>query len=284
MSSCFYMGTRYQLLEIPAPAASLPSSKVGYSNVVTFLNGGASARQSVASHKTYTMTWNLLARDEARLITDLADGIYGTGPIYIHDPIASDRNVLPQWWATPSQGIYDGLPLNAASRGVAIATPTNVLGFPSESIEYDVQFGATRNVWIPIPPNHTAWVGAYGQDGTGGEMIATPTSGPDNSGDGPPDTLTLLDVTDNARFNESYSYPTWTGVKLSMGGAGTITLSGLMVQVLPTGVTPETGGFISGQGNSGLIFNGQPQFTPYSAALDKVGVVAEFVETAGWDE
>jgi hypothetical protein len=55
-----------------------------------------------------------------------------------------------------------------------------------------------------------------------------------------------------------------------------------MVQVLETGVTPETGGFISGQGNSGLQFTAQPAYTPYSAALDKVGVVVELTEYYGW--
>jgi hypothetical protein len=57
-----------------------------------------------------------------------------------------------------------------------------------------------------------------------------------------------------------------------------------MVQVLETGVTPATGGFISGQGNSGLQFITQPQYVPYSAALDKVGVVAELAEYYGWSD
>lgn len=284
MSSCFYMGTRHKMLEVPAPAASLPSSKVGYNNVVTFLNGGVSSRRSIASHKTYTMSWNVISRDEARLITDIADGVYGTGPIYIHDPITHDRNVLPQWWATPSIGVYDGLPLNAGDRGTVRTTPANTLGFPVESIQYDVTLATSRTIWVPIPDGYTAWVGAYGEDGTGGNVRVTPTSGPSDSSDGPSDTLTLLDVTDNTRFTESYASTSWDGIKLSLGGVGTVVLTALMVQVLPTGTTPETGGFISGQGNSGLSFNGQPQLTPYSAALDKVGVVAEFIETAGWDE
>jgi hypothetical protein len=55
-----------------------------------------------------------------------------------------------------------------------------------------------------------------------------------------------------------------------------------MIQVLETGVTPETGGFISGQGNSGLQFVSQPTYTPYSSALNKVGVVAELAENYGW--
>ena len=268
------------MLELRAPSVNVPSSKQGYFNKVDFLNGGSSIRRSTAAHKNYTMTWNLIERDEARTVLDLADGIYGNGPVYIHDPISADRNVLPQWWATPAQGLYDGLPLNNAARGEAVVTPANTLGFPVESVRYVVDAGLTRRVWIPIPPGHTAHVGAYGFDGTGGTVVATPSV--DALASGTPVTLTLLDLTDNSRFNETFDSLLYDGVELSLGGAGTLTLSGILVQVLETGVTPEAGGFISGQGNSGLQFVSQPTYTPYSAALDKVGVVAEFAEYYGW--
>ena len=280
MASCFYMGTRDQMLEVRAPSVNMPSSKSGYFNKVDFLNGGTSIRRSTAAHKLYTMTWNSMDRDEARKILDLADGVYGTGPLYVHDPIAADRNVLPQWWATPSIGGRDGLPLNNGGRGELVTTPANSLLFPHDSITYTVESGQTRRVWVPIPTGYTAWVGAYGADGTGGTMVATPTVSAVT--DGTPVTLTLLDVTDDTRFTNSFASSSHDGVTLSLGGAGTVTLSAIMVQVLETGVTPETGGFISGQGNSGLQFISQPAYTPYSAALDKVGVVAELTEYYGW--
>jgi hypothetical protein len=280
--SCFYIGNRNAMLELRAPSINLPSSKQGYFNKVDFLNGGSSIRRSVAAHKNYTMTWNLISRDEARVILDLADGIYGNGPLYIHDPITADRNVVPQWWATPSQGLYDGLPLNNRGRGESIATPANSLGFPVESVIYSVESGFTRRVWIPIPPGYVAHVGAYGYAGTGGTVVATPTI--DALASDAPVTLTLMDVTDDSRFNTTFDSASYNGVELSLGGDGTVILSGIMVQVLESGVTPKTGGFISGQGNSGLQFVSQPTYTPYSAALDKVGVVADFAEYYGWNE
>jgi len=270
------------MLEVRAPAVNMPSSKQGYFNKVDFLNGGTSIRRSTASHKNYTMSWNFLDRDEARKILDLADGVYGRGPLYVHDPIAADRNVLPQWWATPAQGLSDGLALNDGTRGESVVTPANSLNFPSESILYTVLSGQTRRVWIPIPDGYTAWVGAYGSNGTGGTVVATPTI--DAGSDGTPVTLTLLSVSSDARFNQSFASSSYDGVTLSLGGAGTLTLSGIMVQVLETGVTPATGGFISGQGNSGLQFVAQPTYTPYSSALDKVGVVAELTEYYGWTD
>jgi hypothetical protein len=281
-NNCFYIGTREKMFEMRAPSVTMPSSKAGFNSQIDFLNGGASVRRSKAARKQYTLSWNSISRDEARILLDLADGIYGNGNIYWHDPFAADRNVLPQWWASPMQGIYDGLPLNAGSRGIAFPTASNTLNLPVESIEYTVALGTTRSVWIPIPMGYTAHVGAYGVDGTGGTLVATPSTGPTT--EGADDTLTLLDVTDDSRFTNSYSSANFDGVTLRLGGSGTILLTAIMVQVLRTGVTPQTGKFISGQGNSGVSFAAQPSYTPYSAALDKVGVVAELVETGGWAE
>ena len=280
MASCFYMGTREKMLEVRAPSVNMPSSKQGYFNKVDFLNGGTAIRRSTAAHKNYTMSWNSMDRDEARQILDIADGVLGTGPVYVHDPIAADRNVLPQWWATPAIGGRDGLPLNNGGRGELVTTPANSLNFPHDSITYVVESAQSRRIWVPIPTGHTAWVGAYGADGTGGTVVATPTISAIS--DGSPVTLTLQDVTDDTRFTNSFASSSYDGVTLSLGGEGTVTLSGIMVQVLETGVTPETGGFISGQGNSGLQFVSQPAYTPYSSALNKVGVVAELAEYYGW--
>lgn len=280
MSSCFYMGTRQAMVEMTAPSVNMPSSKQGYFNKVDFLNGGTAIRRSVAAHKNYTMTWNSMNRDDARVILDIADGVHGPGPVYIHDPMAVDRNVLPQWWATPSQGGYDGLPLNDGVRGEIVQTATNSLGFPAESIIYTVASGQTRDIWIPIPEGHRAHIGAFGSNGTGGTVVATPTINSINNGT--PVTLTLMGVTDDSRFNQSFGAASYDGVMLSLGGVGTLTLSGIMVQVLEEGVNPPDGGFISGQGNSGLQFVNQPTYTPYSSALDRVGVVVELAEYYGW--
>jgi hypothetical protein len=278
---CFYIGTKQKMFAVRPPSVNMPSEKQGFSNQIQFLNGGTSIRRSVAGHKRYVLTWNSVERDDARIILDLADGIYGNGEIYFHDPFSSDRNVLPQWWASPSQGGYDGLPLNAGARGSLYPTPPNSLNFPLESIQYTVTPNASRRVWIPIPPGYTAHVGAYGQNGTGGTLEVQPTK--DGFGTGAPTVLTLMDVSNNARFNSSFNYSSnYDGIELYLGGDGTVFLTAMMVQVLPTGVTPEAGGFISGQGNSGLSFVTQPTYTPYSAAFTRAGLAAELVETGGW--
>ena len=281
--SCFYIGTKRRMTEVRAPSVNMPSGKQGFGNELIFTNGGASVRRSVAAHKRYTLTWNAVDRDDARVVLDIADGLYGDGEVYWHDPFVADRNVLPQWWATPSQGGYDGLPLNAGVRGTLVNTPSNTLGFPLESIEYTVVLNQSRTVWVPVPPGYTAHVGAYGQVGTGGTVEVRPTLAGEDAATAT--TFTLMDVSDNSRFNATFAASSGLdGVELSLGGAGTVTLTGLMVQVLEDGVTPETGGFISGQGHSGLSFLTQPNYTPYSAVHTKAGMAAQFVETGGWAE
>lgn len=271
------------MLEVRAPSVSMPSSKVGWSSELSFLNGGTSMRKSVAAHKRYELSWNSISRDQARPILDLADGIYGTGNIYFLDPFAANRNLLPQWWASPMQGIYDGLPLHGGNtRGDVVATPPNSLDFPVQSIRYDTTGLTSRKVWVPVPTGYTAWVGAYGTAGTGGTIQVYPSLSATTYDT--ETTLTLMDVTaDNSRFNASFAASSgYDGIELRLGGAGTLTLTGIMVQVLPSGEAPESGPFISGQGNSGCTFVQKPEYTPYSYAFDTVGVVAELVETGGW--
>lgn len=67
--------------------------------------------------------------------------------------------------------------------------------------------------------------------------------------------------------------------------SGSITLAGMMVQVLPTGTVPREGGFISGQGNAGCEFEDIPTDTPYNAILGsdgRVGMSAKLIETGPW--
>lgn len=269
------------MLEVRAPSINMPSSKQGFSDELLFVNGGASIRRSTAAHKRYTLTWNSVDRDDARVILDLADGLYGSGEIYWHDPFVADRNVLPQQWASPFQGAIDGVALNAGERPQRVTTVENSLNFPVFSARYNVTTPNTKRVWIPIPTGYTAHVGIYGQDVSGGKMLAIPTF--EDGSFVEPQELTLLSLSDDSRFNYQVSSSSgYNGMFLRLGGSGILTIAGMMVQVLPNGVSPETGGFISGQGHSGLSFATQPNYTPYSAVYTKAALAAQFVETGAW--
>lgn len=279
-ASRMWWGTRDRMQWVACPNPSMPSSKVGWSTSANYLNGGAYVRSSTTAHREYELTWDTVSLEDARQILDYADRLYGDGPFYWIDPTAADVNVLPQWFASPFQGLDDGPILNGrVTRGESVATPANNLGYPTRSIRYDVNASTDTpiQVWVPIPPGYTAWVGAHGQDGTGGTLTVTPTTGP---APGTPVDLTLLGVTDTTRFNETFTGV--DGILLGLSGTGTVTLSGVMVQILKDGKTPEIGGFLSGQGHSGCSFASQPEYVPYSAAFGTGSVVASLIETEGW--
>jgi hypothetical protein len=90
-------------------------------------------------------------------------------------------------------------------------------------------------------------------------------------------------VTDPTRFNASFAGSSYVGVDVTLVGGGPV-LSGLIAHLLPVGVTPSTGGFISGQGNSGCEFENVPTMTPYVVAggMDLVGMSGKLIESGSW--
>jgi hypothetical protein len=281
--SDMWFGNRNYMTWVPCPAVGADYGREAGVRSLRLLNGGRYQKTTKAGAKTYSLTWNRTTRDALRPITDFAEGVYGDGAIHWTDPFAMDKNVLAQSFATPSLGGYDGVILNGAdSRPELVPTSANTLGYPTESAIYTMAGDANSlKHWVPIPPGYTAWVGAHGVAGSGGVVQVKPTTGPSTYG--ATVNLTLLSVASTTRFNASFARSSGiTGIELSLGGTGTITLSGIMVQVLPDGSTPESGGYISGQGHSGCVFDGHPSIEAYSVVFDRVGMSANFVETEQW--
>ncbi len=289
MSASIWMGPRGNGMWIPAPSVSnIDFTPVGWSSQVQYLNGGAGVRSSWSSHREYAMEWTLKSRDSLRPLQDMAAGMYGTGPIFWSNPLAMDKNVLPECWAWPAQAALDAPILVNAATGVrptSVPTPANTLGYPATSISYPVG-GTSQSVHIPIPPGFVAWVGWHGTSNGAGGVIVTPVYSPTSVGAAT--YPAVLPVTSTTRCNASYSSTAMIGIDISLGvgtvasPATTVTLSGIIVQVLPIGTMPVLGGFISGQGDSGCAFATKPKATPYSAPLDQVGAACKLVEIGDW--
>lgn len=285
-----WFGNRNYMQWILAPQINYDSSKRGWANVATYLNGGAFVQRSSTAAKGYVFTWALKSRDEIRAVNDYADGVYdsdlatGHDPIYFLDPFAMDKNLLPQFWATPALGHGDA-PLLAGEydedRPAVLPTTPNSFGYPFNTAIYTLTADQQRSsVWIPCPPGYTLWIGAHGTATDTAGVTVTPTTGPSTTGT--PVTVPLLSVLTAQRVNTSVDGDAYNGGLISLSGNGTLSLSGLIAQVLPKGATPQIGGFISGQGHSGCSFIEEPTLTNYSAAIDKVGIVANLLETEGW--
>lgn len=282
-----WFGTKGNMRWIKTPAIDYNASRTGYSNEMQFLNGGLSRQRSFGSHQSLMLSWNYQSIRDASDITDYADGMYGNGLLYMSYPFAMDSNVFPKGWAFPGQATLGGYSImnNGDLRAdipQQIPTSSNPNKYPSVSAVYNVRPGqVTKSCYIPIPPGHTLWIGAAGAAGTGGTLTVRPMNGAGYSGTA---SNFILRSVQNPQWWEAGipASATTDGVEIRLGGAGTVTLTGLMAQVLPNGVQPAADGFKSGEGMAGAEFAEMPSVTHYSHALDMIGISATLVEVEPW--
>lgn len=283
-----WFGTRGFETWVPTPSINPDYARVGWSSgEQQGTSGEAFLRESKNAHNSYSLTWGPTnSRDAIRLITDFADGVYdsrdGINLIYWIEPMARDKNVLPQQMATPALGAEDAPALVTAADGSgrpkAVATPANGFRYPARSAQYtQVPTSLTYQQYIPIPKGFSAWVGVHGD--TSGVMQVQRVNGYISLGT--PVIPAILGVDANL-VNTEFSSDQSSGIVLGFTTTATprtFTLYGLVVQILPTGVPPVAQNFISGQGHSGCQFAGKPSKTPYSAVYDRVALTARLVET-----
>lgn len=277
-----YFGTRERMQWVKAPAPGAGFTAAGYSDRIDYLGGGAGLRNSVGAHMEYDFTWNSLTRDQVSQIEDYAYGLFGDGLVYPVDPYAMDRNLFSMQWASPKITAEDGIPLTGTTRPNRVLINDMSLGYPMYAAQYSVSAGQTGLTFhCPIPPGYTAWVGAHGAAGSQGLRVQ-PTSNGVNVGVSTG--IPVLAVNNTTRFSASFDNGTLNGIDITIDttSAATITLAGLMLQLLPTGESPSSGGFISGRGNSGCMFDGKPKRIPYSIPGDSIGMTANLVEVGDW--
>lgn len=265
-------------------------AQASYSERLDYLNGGVGIRTSWASHGERTLTWNRVTQEEAREIADFADGMYGNGPFYLIDPVSATQNVLTKHWATPALGVKDGIRLRATGKEPILRTAGANMqnGFPLEEAEYTFNnVGGGAPAYIPIPPGHVAWVGVHGNPASTGGITVQPNVG--GYWVGVPTLIPVASPEDDPLFSHSFAATPGSnssGIELSLQTDSetdvTVSLSALIVQIHPAGVTPTGTKFISGQGISGFSFEGKPQITPYSTYHDQFGLSAKIVETEPW--
>jgi len=278
MQKLMYFGTRERMTWVRVPAIETPLTKGGWGAEGVYLNGGAYVRRSATGHKRYEFSWGMTDQENIYDIIDYADGLYGAGLIYFHEPFAMVSNILPQFWAAPRLAAEDAPPFVLGKRPTLVATAANAFGYPTQSAVYTLTALDTfSTLWIPIPNGYTLHVGVHGS-ATGTAAVTVLPDG------GSVANLTLLNVLTNTLTNYT---STASGVTLSFGGVGQLTLAGLIAQVLPTGDSPSTGDFISGRGHSGCRFAPNSiTVSGFSApnALDKVSATAGLIETGAWEE
>jgi hypothetical protein len=170
----------------------------------------------------------------------------------------------------------------AANASTSIQTikrsPLRALDAPTQSVTYtltgDTEF---KEVWVPVPDGYTFHVGGlYARTGTANVKVTTDSQAVTEL---VPDMNPAVHVIPATAIAN-----TGGGVTLSLTGVGTITLVGLMGQVLPDGRVPTMNTFASGQGTSGSRFVGDPSINGYSAVRDHMALSVRLKETGAWDE
>lgn len=307
MSGLMYMGLQDRELWVEAAQVGTDFSSVGWQSKTQGLNGGANVRSSFTSHKEYALTWGLRPRGAFSPIKRMASGIDGTGLIYFLDPFAMDMNVLPGQWAFPGSAALDGPVMLGSTRPSKIVDPSiNAYGYPAISVSYTLT-GTSRSLYVPIPPGYTAWFGWHGtSNGWGGVRLATRNRGTS----GPTYYPLALSTATTTRFNISIPGNSYSGVTIDYAAAPssaamtdtlakypsnvladfgsapatTVTPVGLMMQILPNGVAPQTGNFIEGWGNSGCRWEQKPTETAYTVGLPdtEYSMTAKLNEVGDW--
>lgn len=278
-----YFGTKERMAWVKAPAPGAGFAAIGYNDSIRYQNGGIGMRNSTNAHLEYDLSWGSLTRDQVAAIESYQYGLYGDGLIYFVDPVAADRNLFSAQWAAPKLTAEDGIPLAGAVRPNKVLIGDTSLDYPLYGAQYTVT-PTTPKRWFycPIPPGYTAWIGAHGTVSAQG-LTVQPMLGAANSGS----TLSIpvASVTTNSRFGGSVvAGGAIDGINISLNTSSnaTITLAGLMLQVLPTGTPPAVGGFITGRGNSGCVFEGKMNIMPYSVPGESIGATAKLVEVGDW--
>lgn len=286
MDRGMWFGTKDYATWVPAPAVNgYTASSMNWSNKVTFLNGGANVRRSFGSHREYGMTWNPKPQHELSPIMDFAQGLHGDGLIYWSDPFAEYTNVLPKEWAAPVLGAEgrDGVNITGnAQRPTVVPTSANSNGFPAFSAVITNTTGDKgRKATILIPPGKDLLIGAFGSE-NGGTIRYKVQQKNQAAVTLNWKTVDDLSMTNVRRFSggDAGSYvEVWINGSVA---AATAVVAGAMAKIVPAGSGEPWDRFVSGQGSSGCRFDGMPVTTPYSAALDLVGMTANLTEVGAW--
>lgn len=285
-----WFGTEQFASWIPAPLSGADTSPAGWSADAQLLSGGAMQRNSWASHKEYVFDWpESSTRQAQQLMQSYANGTYGRGLIYFHDPLTHDINVLPPFYADPSMAEgFEAPPLVLDVDPAITETPDNANMLPLRTATYAVPTAGIDSalaLYVPIPDGYDLHIGSvYSQTGTGG-VFASPVTQAGTTLS--PVALTELGVSATNLHPDTFSSTTYRAVRLWVGKtsatASTVTVTAMTARLYRTGEAGDYTGWYGGQGHTGCAFAGKPTRIAYSGVSGgQVGYAVTLRETGAW--
>lgn len=301
MAGKVYFGNDLKQTWIKAPASGLKASSVGWVNEQQLLNGQTFVKRSQGSHRQFSASWVGPTKvdsleDNLQTIIDFSNGVYGDGPFFWVDPYAADTNLFSPEWASPALSVdSDWLPLfdealpivqeRALTSELSADVGANTQGYSPYTAVYSAAGTETlvsNTFSFYIPTGYTLWLGFHGDiDSSGGAYYTTYN----DAGTLIASTkMNQLGVNSTIRVNTPISSTVANRVDVSFAKTTTsacvFKISGLIAQMLPTGVSPAAGGFISGRGTRSLKFSSFPEIQYYSANVNNghIGMSINLVE------
>lgn len=288
MNRTMWFGPRGFETWIKMPRIDMESQHAHVGQRVDQIRGGVSINTSRAGHQEYGMSWNAFTRDDAALIQDIADGLYdtsgGKGLIHFIDPAAMDKNVLPKLWASPALCAYGAPSLTKGVKPTVSATASNALRLPAETATFTVGASNLLELYIPIPPGHTAHWAFYGPT-TQANKIQYRTLNK-LTASSPATVGIVAEASYGTGLTSTAASGSVTGILLNLtpsGGAVNLTAGLMVIRPTAAGTPAAPTRYVSGRGNSGCSLDPQSlQSVIHNVYRDRTSVALRLIERGSW--
>jgi hypothetical protein len=281
MAGKVYFGNANFQTFIEAPLSGLKASSSGYSATTNLLNGRSFVKRSNGASRAFSASWvgpmnSTVLADSLNTIKDFADGFYGAGSVYWLDPYAMNQNLMPVHWGSPSMA-EQGWPAISGTITPTFNSLSPANGFPSKLANYSLPANHvdTRRLTIIIPSTHTLHIGWHASaagitasSAAGIRMSGYNISGSPQSAVNPVSLLTGGTTRTNQTFNGATTSRVEIYLANGSASSSSVLISAIIAQVLPTGTSVATGGFISGRGTTALQFSSPVEIEYYSANIN----------------
>jgi hypothetical protein len=293
MARTVYFGNGTYQTWIKAPASSMDASATGYANSISFLNGGSSVRRSNRTSRQFAMSWNgqMNGTDQAenlQIVKDFYDGLYGAGPFFWLDPFATGSNLFAPNWAAPMLDELDW-PSISATVAPTFTAASYANAYPIKYASYALagSHADTRKFTIIIPTGYTLNFGWHSSianrtasSAAGVRIIPYNLSGAAQTAVNPNSLLAGGTTRTNTTFDGSSYSKVEIFLANGSSSASSVNIVAMIAQVLKTGVSVASGGFISGRGTTKLEFSDAPKMTYISSGINngQIEMSANFTE------
>lgn len=283
---------------VPCPATGLRRTRQGWSEELTFENGGAWLEESAAWHTVYEMEFPVADSSEYEGIEAFerfAARQYGDDYLRFVDPMQADRNLLSPVWANPSlieQGWKNpvGVPTSFTDNSsIAINQykfPPRVTQFHLEDAPISTSEFVGKPFTLLIPPNY-ALIFAGSLHSTDAAELSLQI--PDGSFF---DFVSETSGTVRVLFALPGTFVPFVRLGIRRTGVGdfpAVSISGLVAQIVPESQVPTLPlglpRWIPGEGHSGLRFRGKALPETYVMKDRHLsGMSAELIEVEPWED